>query len=146
MKMNEFVLVNPGRWCYLTGGITKKSIGVVQEFTDRFVSLVDDWKFYSVDLFAKCPVEYEGFTSDTGMTQFTFIRDGVLRVLQTDGFLWGYRGEGPTGLIVTVNQVCRDFGVHSKASLVDEAIRRWALSRNIDHDHVLMAADIPQMA
>jgi len=113
--MNEFIPTNGARWEFLTGGVTALSINrwefltggvtalsikAIREFVKRFVPPEEGWRLHSVDLDPEYPLDYDGFHTEGAATMMLFERrnGSQMRVLVTDGFAWGYSGEGPSGL------------------------------------------------
>jgi hypothetical protein len=146
MKFDTFEIDSEGRWCFMTGGVTEKSVTAVKEFTERYAPPTEGWQFHSVDLIAKCPLDYEGNPSEETTVIFNFIRGDEIwtrkQSLLTDGFSWGYGGTGPFGLAYTLTYLCNLYGILPLSSNSIEILKRWVFSRDQDKDYMLLAKDI----
>mgnify|MGYP001365087062 CR=1 FL=1 len=145
--MRQFEPTGDGSWMYLTSGVTEPAIQGVHEFVSRFVDPNQGWKFTGVRLRPRTPVQYVGFTVEEDVVAFDFKRhtpQGRVenRSLYTDGFTWGYAGEGPRGLCKCLTTLCTIYVCPMSASLSD-ALWHWVRSRDRNQSYTLLSDAIP---
>jgi hypothetical protein len=96
------------QYTYATGGITEESLKAWEQFC-QLVRPADGWQPESISCNPSYPIEFEGRVTHEHVVMLTFRNDTIRNEDQvlsaenrvsfvTDGFLWGYGGEGPVGL------------------------------------------------
>lgn len=84
-------------YSYITGGVTRDSLKAWDTFYGE-IDPEENWEPETISCVPEYTLEFEGTTINVPVVVISFKRKNDKIMFLTDGFLWGYAGEGPAGL------------------------------------------------
>jgi hypothetical protein len=101
---------------HFTGGVTEESLVGFRKFLETSPAP----KTAKVECYAKYNICYQGTWSEESVT--VLYLDG--KAFLTDGFLWGYGGEGPKGLATMITEtLCKMYPELDHSTVANRAFQ-----------------------
>jgi hypothetical protein len=120
------------QYIYATDGITEESIKAWEHFSQFVVRSADGWKPETIFCHPAYPIEFEGRASNEHVVMLSFRNEDQRIMFVTDGFLWGYAGTGPVGLVKVLAAVLFSYDLAAPGSTPERKLLKYLVHQPMD--------------